>query len=90
MKIQDSRHKTQDSLYPTFSFLCFKPWILSLLMLLLLFAGCGEDEAKIMVGVRISGISPPDFALIEQAIDENADKYGAHIVHEKESLTNML
>lgn len=90
MKIQDSRHKTQDSLYPTFSFLCFKPCILSLLMLLLLFAGCGEDEAKIRVGVRISGISHPDFALIEQAIDENADKYGARIVHDKEGLTNLL
>jgi len=73
----------QDSLRLTF-------WILSLPVVLLLFAGCGDDEAKIRVGVSISGIAHPDFALIEQALNENADKYGARISHNTEGLTQLL
>jgi len=65
-------------------------WILSLTAILLLVAGCGDDEAKIRVGVSISGIAHPDFALIEQALNENSDKYGARIVYNEEGLTKLL
>jgi ABC-type sugar transport system substrate-binding protein len=64
--------------------------ILSLFILLLLLTGCGEDEAKIRVGVSISGIAHPDSRLIKQAIEENAGKYGARIVNDTEGLTELL
>jgi ABC-type sugar transport system substrate-binding protein len=80
---EDTRYKIQNGLRLTF-------WILSLSVILLLFAGCGEDKEKIRVGVSISGIAHPDFALIKQALDENADEYGARIVYNKEGLAKLL
>jgi ABC-type sugar transport system substrate-binding protein len=57
---------------------------------LLLLVGCREDEGKIRVGFSVSGIAHPDSLLIEQAIEENASRYRAQIVHEAESFTELL
>ncbi len=62
----------------------------SLVLLLLLLVGCGEDEAKIRVGVRISEAVSPGLRLINQAIEENAEKHIARIVQEKEGLAGLL
>ena len=62
----------------------------SLVLLLLLLVGCGEDEAKIRVGVSIPEAVSPDLRLINQAIKENAEKHTARIVQEKEGLAGLL
>jgi ABC-type sugar transport system substrate-binding protein len=62
----------------------------SLVLLLLLLIGCGEDEAKIRVGVCIPEPVSPDLRLISQAIKENAEKHTARIVQEKEGLAGLL
>ena len=60
------------------------------LIVLFILAGCGKDEAKIRVGVSIAGNAHPDFRLIKSALDENAEKYGARIVYERERLLDLL
>lgn len=64
--------------------------ILCLFVLSLSLIGCGEDEGRIRVGVSISGIAHPDFLLMKQAVEENAEKYDARIVYETEGLADLL
>jgi D-xylose transport system substrate-binding protein len=64
--------------------------LMSLVLLLLLLVGCGEDEAKIRVGVCIPEAVSPDLRLINQAIKENAEKHTARILQEKEGLAGLL
>jgi ABC-type sugar transport system substrate-binding protein len=61
-----------------------------LCLFLLLLVGCGEDEAKIRVGVCIPEAVSPDLRLTNQAIKENAGKHIARIVQEKEGLAGLL
>lgn len=64
--------------------------ILGLITLILLLVGCDEQEDKIRVGVSMLGMAHPEFQLIKLALDENAEKYGAQIVYEREGLAALL
>jgi ABC-type sugar transport system substrate-binding protein len=63
---------------------------ISLIAYTILLFGCGEDKEKIRVGVNIAGISHHNSQIIRQGIEDNAEKYGARVVHEKEGIAKLL
>jgi len=82
---ENRKERAQGVLCPVL-FLLIAVFVMNLPLL----TGCGSDKEKVRVGVSISGIAPPNSQVIEQAIKEKAEEYGAKIVYDREGLVDLL